>query len=253
MTGVAAPPVETAEDLPAALLRHWAAWLGADERDLRLLGRKTATTPMIRVVASPARLDPGWDGQVHLVTGVVDPTGSAVVSVPPEVHHQAQTLVNSGAGVDALRAALPQQLGCRDLVVYRAVYRWAGDVPAESSLPPAGQWLPVADERVPAWLEPFGGEALVALDAEDNTYLAGVGFKRHDADGHEIAVGTSEAARGRGLARRLVAQAARHLLAAGVVPTYQHDPANVASARVADAAGFPDRGWTSLGAATEER
>jgi hypothetical protein len=30
------------------------------------------------------------------------------------------------------------------------------------------------------------------------------------------------------------------------VPTYQHDPANVASARVADAAGFPDRGWRSM-------
>jgi hypothetical protein len=26
-----------------------------------------------------------------------------------------------------------------------------------------------------------------------------------------------------------------------------HDPANLASARVADAAGFPDRGWTALG------
>jgi hypothetical protein len=26
-----------------------------------------------------------------------------------------------------------------------------------------------------------------------------------------------------------------------------HDPANAPSARVADAAGFPDRGWTALG------
>jgi hypothetical protein len=26
-----------------------------------------------------------------------------------------------------------------------------------------------------------------------------------------------------------------------------HDPANTASARVADAAGLPDRGWTALG------
>ena len=36
---------------------------------------------------------------------------------------------------------------------------------------------------------------------------------------------------------------------AGVVPTYLHDPANTASAKVADAAGFPDRGWTVLGMA----
>jgi len=46
-----------------------------------------------------------------------------------------------------------------------------------------------------------------------------------------------------------VAQAARTLLAGGVIPTYLHDPANTASAKVADAAGFPDRGWTAIGIA----
>jgi hypothetical protein len=30
------------------------------------------------------------------------------------------------------------------------------------------------------------------------------------------------------------------------VPTYIHDPANTASAHTADAAGFPDRGWTVI-------
>jgi predicted GNAT family acetyltransferase len=74
-----------------------------------------------------------------------------------------------------------------------------------------------------------------------------VGIKHHDAYGRELAVGTDEAARGRGLARRLVAQAARRILDEGGIPTYQHDPANVASARVADASGFPDRGWRSAG------
>ena len=73
----------------------------------------------------------------------------------------------------------------------------------------------------------------VPLDPVVRRYLAGVGLKRHDARVHEIAVGTAEAARGRGLARRLVAQAARSLLARGIVPTYLHDPANLASARVA--------------------
>jgi GNAT superfamily N-acetyltransferase len=93
---------------------------------------------------------------------------------------------------------------------------------------------------------PFGGQVLIARD-ERGRYLAGVGVKRHDGDGHELSVGTEPAARGNGLARRLVAQAARAVLADGKVPTYLHDPANSASARVADAAGFPDLGWQVLG------
>lgn len=52
---------------------------------------------------------------------------------------------------------------------------------------------------------------------------------------------------GGGLARRLVAQAARRVLAEGAVPTYLHSRQNTASARVAEAAGFPDRGWLSFG------
>jgi predicted GNAT family acetyltransferase len=71
--------------------------------------------------------------------------------------------------------------------------------------------------------------------------------KRHDAYGHELAVGTVPGARGRGLARRLVAQAARRVLDEGAVPTYLHERDNLASARVAEAAGFPDRGWRSYG------
>ena len=59
-------------------------------------------------------------------------------------------------------------------------------------------------------------------------------------------MGTEPEARGHGLARRLVAKAARALLDEGVVATYLHDPANVASARVAEAAGFPDLGWRVL-------
>jgi len=85
-----------------------------------------------------------------------------------------------------------------------------------------GIWLPVTDPLVPPWLRPFGSEALVVLDtdgAADGRYLAGVGLKRHDAHVHEIAVGTDDTARGRGLARHLVAQAARSLLARGIVPT----------------------------------
>jgi GNAT superfamily N-acetyltransferase len=136
---------------------------------------------------------------------------------------------------------LPELLGRRG-IAGRGVFRWS-TTPAP--LADAGVWLPADDPRVPGWLRPFGGEVLVVLDRD--TYVAGVGVKRHDEAGHELAVGTEEAARGRGLARRLVAQAARRVLDEGAVPTYLHAPDNIASAKAADAAGFPDLGWSVVG------
>jgi GNAT superfamily N-acetyltransferase len=234
-------------DLPAALRAHWQQWLGADQRDLSRLGTRGGPDgpgPSVTVVGSRRRDEPGWDGEAHPVAGVVDPRGAAVVSVPERHARWARQLVADGGGLEDLRATLPARLGAPDGHVYQAVYRWA--VPPVPDLPDAGAWVPVDDPRVPEWLRPFGGEALLALD-DRGRYLAGVGLKRHDDRVHEIAVGTEDAARGRGLARRLVAQAARELLVRGVTPTYMHDPANAPSARVADAAGFPDRGWTALG------
>ena len=108
------------------------------------------------------------------------------------------------------------------------------------------------DPRVPAWLHPFGGEVLIALIPADqldqraatrNTSAAGVGIKRHDRFGWVVAVGTEDRFAGQGLGRRLVAQAARRVITDGAVATYLHDPRNLASAKVAEAAGFPDRGW----------
>jgi len=189
---------------------------------------------------------------VHQVVAVIDPMGSAVVSVPPADAGWARELVAAGADLDTLRRELPVRLGLPDHVVYRGTYRFTTAPTEDAELPDVGTWLPVTDPLVPPWLRPFGGAALVALDTDDaaeHRYLAGVGIKRHDSHAHEISVGTDEAARGRGLARRLVAQAARNLLARGIVPTYLHDPANVASARVAAAAGLPDLGWTALGLA----
>ena len=124
-------------------------------------------------------------------------------------------------------------------------------MPGPELLPDAGVWLPAeladaGDVRVPAWLRPFGGDVLVALD-DDGRYLAGVGLKVHSPALQEIAVVTSEAARGRGLARRLVAQAARAVTAGGADVLYLHAPDNEASARVARASGFPDTGWRILG------
>lgn len=253
--------------VPPILRAHWGAWLGATPEELKRLvapgsagssGPTASLVPRVTVVGSPRRTEPGWDGEVHQVVGVIDPQGTAVVSVRPADLGWAQGIVAGGGDLDDLRREIPGRLGLPDHVVYRATYRFTTAPAGSTELPDVGTWLPVTDPLVPPWLQPFGAMALVVLDtaspagtdgAAQPQYVAGVGLKRHDSHAHEIAVVTDEAARGRGLARRLVAQAARRLLARGIVPTYLHDPANVASARVAAAAGLPDLGWTALGLA----
>jgi GNAT superfamily N-acetyltransferase len=215
---------------------HLAAWLGG-----------WPPTLPVRVVVDPEPELPGWDGTVRGVTGVVDPEGRCVVRVSPAV---AARLEQPVPDVASLLAALPEAVGTAG-TAGTGVLRWAQDVPAPDALPDVGMWLPAAladegDPRVPAWLRPFGGEVLVALDHEGR-YLAGVGLKRHHESGREIAVVTDERARGRGLARRLVAQAARAVLAQGQAVIYLHAQNNEASARVARASGFPDTGWLVLG------
>ncbi len=153
-------------------------------------------------------------------------------------------LAANGTTWDELLPILPALLAHEDRRVYSGIFRWC-ERPAP--LPDAGEWVDAADDSVPEWLRPFGHEVLLARDPNTGEYLAGVGLKHHDRYGREIAVGTEPAARGKGLARRLVAQAARRVHDEGAVATYQHDPANIASARVAEAAGFPDRGWRSAG------
>ena len=209
--------------------RHLRAWLG----------RWPAEGTGLDVVAWPGRAEPGWDGHVHPAIGVRTASGEGVLSVLPSAVDQVRALAT---GPDLL-AGLPAMVGRPDGVAYEGVFRWTLD---PAPLPDVGVWLPAEHALVPDWLRVFGGEVLVALDPDTGGYLAGVGVKHHDAYGHELAVGTVERARGRGLARRLVAQAARRVLDDGAVPTYLHDPANVASAKTAEAAGFPDRGWTVL-------
>ncbi|MEO1056855.1 MAG: GNAT family N-acetyltransferase [Actinomycetota bacterium] len=200
------------------------------------------------MIASPLTAQPGWDGRPRRVTGVVDAEGRAVIGVEPTV---AASLPADPRDIDAVRSAVPTAIG-RPGVVGLGVLRWAVDVPDTNTLPDIGVWLPAAladdpeDPRVDTWLAPFGGEVLVALDT-DGSYLGGVGLKRHDEFGREIAVVTAEAAQGRGIARRLVAQAARRVLAEGLAVTYLHAHDNVASAHVARACGFPDTGWQVVG------
>ncbi|MBI4943541.1 MAG: GNAT family N-acetyltransferase [Actinobacteria bacterium] len=168
-------------------------------------------------------------------------TGWAVLGVDPSAAARVAEFAAVKGDVDAVLGALPDLLG-RAGVGGRGSFRWTTDpAPFED----AGVWLPREDPRVPEWLRPFNDDVLVVLDGD--TYVAGVGIKKHDAFGHEISVGTQEEARGRGLARRLVSQAARRILDEGRVPTYLHAPDNIASARVAQACGFADRGWSVLG------
>ncbi|MFC7547473.1 GNAT family N-acetyltransferase [Plantactinospora sp. GCM10030261] len=211
------------------LYLHLATWLG-----------QWPAGPGLHVVGSVRRTTPGWDGQVYAMVGVGG-GGSTVISIPPDRAVAARMAAAGSLG--RLLARLPAVLHRPDSRTYRAVFRTTR---SPARLPPAGEWVPAGDPVVPDWLRPFGGEVLLARDV-DGGYLAGVGIKRHDRHGHELAVGTEPAARGRGLARRLVAQAARRVLDEGAIPTYLHAVDNVASARVARAAGFPDRGWSAYG------
>jgi GNAT superfamily N-acetyltransferase len=221
--------------LDRRLRHHLTVWLG-----------RWPANGSLDVVGSARRAEPGWDGRVHPGIGVAAPAG-AVLSVPPDRADDVRELAKRAEGsLDALLAGLPAAVGFPGRGAYRAVFRWTLD---PAPLPDAGAWTAADDAVVPGWLRVFGGEVLVALDPQTGGYLAGVGIKRHDAYGHELSVGTVPAARGKGLARRLVAQAARRVLDDGAVPTYQHSVSNLASAKVADAAGLRDEGWRSFGVA----
>lgn len=193
------------------------------------------------VVGSGRRTQPGWDGQVHSLVGIADAQGGAVLSVPPGDEPAVRAL---GASLDAIGFGLADALGMEGARWGKGRFRWS-EAPS-TAFPEIGSWVPASDRRVPPWLGPFNGDVLVAWD-EEGRYGAGVGRKQHDKWGHELAVATEERLRGRGLARALVAQAACRVLDDGAVPTYMHAPDNLASAQVAEASGFPDRGWQVLG------
>ena len=226
--------------IPAAdrLTAHLRTWLGA-----------WPPRGPLTVATARTRTEPGWDGAVHPVVGVASPEG-AVLSVPPDRVDAVAALAPDLDGLRSSGEALGDALAWPGARLFEGVFRWS-EAPAD--LGDAGEWVPVDDERVPPWLVPFGGEVLLAFDEANGYYVAGVGIKVHDEYGHELAVVTEEAAQGRGLARRLVAQAARRVLDRGAVPTYLHADANVRSAKVAVAAGFPDRGWRILGASAGRR
>jgi GNAT superfamily N-acetyltransferase len=225
------------QTIDARLREHLRTWLGR-------WPSTAASATDVDVVGSRRRERGGWDGRVFSLVGIRSPE-STVISVRRRKAATVRDFAQRpGVSLDELLAYLPTLLDRPDQRVHSGVFRWC-DHPVD--LPDAGNWEKASDPDVPEWLRPFGYEVLIARDPDTGVYLAGVGLKHHDRYGQEIAVGTEPAARGRGLARRLVAQAARRVLDEGAIATYQHDPANIASSRVAEASGFPDRGWRSLG------
>lgn len=219
---------------PQTLVDHLTEWLG----DWPSSGHGVA------VVGTAKRSLPGWDGALHEIIGVATPE-RAVLSVPLQHEHAVRSLVRGHdlhADLASLGAGLSHALG-RSGRFGHGLFRWSTE---PTMTPDAGEWVPTSDPRVPEWLKPFNGDLLIAWD-DEGRYGAGVGRKVHDQFGHELSVGTEESLRGRGLGRLLVATVARRILDDGAVPTYLHAPDNFASAKVADAAGFPDVGWRVLG------
>jgi GNAT superfamily N-acetyltransferase len=191
------------------------------------------------VVGCDRRAEPGWDRLVHPAIAVASPQRMVLSVAADRVAAATALSPAETVDLDRLRAGLGAAVSCPRQPCVQWVFRWS-TAPAE--LPEAGAWISATTGPVPAWLRPFGGEVLVARDGAGRP-VGGVGIKRHTPLAHEIAVVVAQQARRRGLGRRLVGQAARRILDGGAVPFYLHAAANTASARLAEAAGFPDTGW----------
>ncbi len=208
--------------LPDPVRQHLTAWFG---------GWNSADHG-IAVVESEHRRQPGWDGNILSVVGLAHGDW-AVLSVAPGKAEAVEAQIGRGN---------PSEIATV-LTLMTAAFRWRLDSP---NSPDAGQWVPTADDRVPAWLKPFNGDVLIEWD-DHGRYGAGVGRKMHNALGHEISVGTEPALQGRGIAQRLVETATRRILREAPLATYIHLLENVASGKVAERAGFADNGWRYLG------
>ena len=162
--------------------------------------------------------------------------GGAVVAVAPawrELLHQHLD------GSASLGAALDEVAGTVGGQHFSWVARTGVAIP-----PPSAEVtvLDTTDPRLPEWvIGHFSGEAWVVL-GDDGQVLSTAVLKRYDDRLREISVGTSEAARGRGLAKAVTAAAARAVLAEGRAVLYNHDATNHTSARVAEAVGLHEFG-----------
>ncbi len=162
--------------------------------------------------------------------------GGAVLAVAPE---HADLLRHHLDGPTTLLPALERAAAELRGHLFSGVARTGVAIP-----PPAVEVsvLDATDPRLPGWvLGHFTGEAWVVVDGHGEVLSTAV-LKRYDDRLREISVGTSERARGRGLARSVVAAAARSVLAEGRAVLYNHAPDNYASAKVAEAVGLREFG-----------
>jgi len=161
--------------------------------------------------------------------------GGAVVAVAPDA---ARLLFDHLRGPATIRRSLEAVAGELPGHMFSGVARTGVAIP-----PPAVPvtTLDTSDPRLPEWVHGhFSGEAWVVL--EDGRVLSTAVLKRYDDRLREIAVGTAEVARGRGLARAVVAAAARAVLAEGRAVLYNHAEDNYASAKVAESVGLHEFG-----------
>jgi GNAT acetyltransferase len=173
---------------------------------------------------------PGMPGRA-LVRG-----GGAVVAVDPAWGGVLREHLDGPASVGAALTAVATAAGGQH-------YSWVARTGVAIPVPSAEVTvLDASDPRLPEWvIGHFTGEAWVVLD-DDGRVLSTAVLKRYDDRLREISVGTSEAARGRGLAKAVTAAAARAVLAEGRAVLYNHDATNDTSARVAEAVGLHEFG-----------
>jgi RimJ/RimL family protein N-acetyltransferase len=163
--------------------------------------------------------------------------GGAVVAVDPAWSRRLGQHLDGPASLDTALDALAAAAGARH---FFWVARTGVAIP-----PPAAEVtvLEATDPRLPEWvLGHFTGEAWAVLDDDSGRVLSTAVLKRYDDRLREISVGTSEAARGRGLAKAVTAAAARAVLAEGRAVLYNHDAENHTSARVAESVGLHEFG-----------
>jgi RimJ/RimL family protein N-acetyltransferase len=161
--------------------------------------------------------------------------GGAVVAVAPSFSGPLRRELDGPGSVDRALEAVAEAAAGRH---YSWVARTGVAIP-----PPSAEVtvIDTSDPRLPEWvIGHFTGEAWVVLD--DGQVLSTAVLKRYDDRLREISVGTSEAARGRGLAKAVTAAAARAVLAEGRAVLYNHDAENHTSARVAEAVGLHEFG-----------
>lgn len=223
--------LDDAPEIAARLTDHLRSWVG-----------EWPPPGGVTVVGDPARLRPTWDGSVRPLLGVSN-GAATVIAVPPDAADATARALTNGFDRAGLGDELGEILGIGPARFGTGVFRSTAHV--TDDIDELGDWFEHQRDDLPDWLAPFNGPRLVAF--EDGRPMAGVGIKIHDRFGYELAVVTEEAARGRGMARRLVATAARWVLDQGAVPTYLHEPGNLASAHVAEAVGFTDQGWSVHG------